>query len=784
MPSPAVSAVSIVVALLATVIAVPVFARGIARIVQTVRAGAPESGRWDHPWTRLWTAIRVSLSHDTFKGRPVVKVAHWLVMVSFVVLVLTLVSAYGQLFNPQYLLPWIGGSAVWNWIVEVLAWSGVISIATLFGIRVATNIRATRKGHPRWSRFFGSTRWQAWFVEAVIGVVCAAILVGHGLTFALARSLVAEGGDAVISTSVSHFPLTAWFGSWFVSAGPVALANAVVIVAAIKVTVSMTWMLIVGNDIAMSVAWHRFLAPVNIATTRSPRARKPVGALPLPLVDGDPSAKLADDYEAAEAAFEEAAQGSARTEETSARDAARGGGARVESAPTNQPSEAAESPVIGLGYTENLTWKDRLDFLSCTECGRCQDLCPAWNTQKPLSPKLLTLALRDNIVAASGFTPPQQAGADTTDVLAALADARTNEVGGVADANAALLPDVLNPEVIWDCTMCGACVEQCPVDIEHVDHIANVRRFQVLMESAFPKELARPFRGMETKANPYNQSPRKRLDWAKNLDFDVPVIGDDVEDATEVDYLYWVGCAGAYDEKAKRTSAAVAELLHTAGVSFAVLGSGEGCTGDPARRAGNEILFQMLAEDTIATLTDAKAQRIVVTCAHCFNTIANEFPQLGGHFEVIHHTQLLNRLVREGALTPLPPDPEDAQVVTYHDPCFLGRYNRVFEPPRELLGDEMGLDLQEMTANREVAMCCGAGGARAWMEETRGTRIASVRLDQALATGATTVATACPFCSQMLDSAVPSQADLEVKDVAVLLLEGVHRGQAGDAGVG
>lgn len=747
MASTAVSYISITVALAATAIALPVFLRAISRIVQVLRVGAPERGRWKHPWMRVWTSLRVTLSHESFKGRPVVKVAHWLVMVSFVVLVLTLVSAYGQLFNPQYLLPLLGSSAVWNWVVEILAWAGVGSILTLFAVRVGTRLQAKRRAQPRSSRFFGSTRWQAWFVEAVIGVVCAAILVGHGLTFALARAIVAAGGSPLVSPSISHFPLTAWFGSWFVSAGPVALANAVVIVAAVKVSVSMAWMLVVGNDIAMSIAWHRFLAPVNIAAARSPKGPKPLGALALPLVDGKPSNALAEDFDAAEIQQAEA-------------------------------SPEGPSPVIGLGSTADLTWKDRLDFLSCTECGRCQDLCPAWNTQKPLSPKLLTLALRDNVVAASGFTPPEQSGPDTRDVLAALTEARTNEVGGVSPTDAPLLPDVLNPEVIWDCTMCGACVEQCPVDIEHVDHIANVRRFQVLMESAFPRELSRPFRGMETKANPYNQSPRKRLDWASGLEFDVPVIGEDVEDASQVDYLFWVGCAGAYDEKAKRTSAAVAELLHTAGVSFAVLGSGEGCTGDPARRAGNEILFQMLAEDTISTLSEVKAQRIVVTCAHCFNTIANEFPQLGARFEVIHHTQLLNRLVQEGSLTPVAPDPQEAQRVTYHDPCFLGRYNRIFEPPRELLGEEMGLDLTEMSANRELAMCCGAGGARAWMEETRGTRIASTRLDQAIATGATTVATACPFCNQMLDSAVPSQTDLEIKDVAVLLLEGVHRGQA------
>jgi len=330
---------------------------------------------------------------------------------------------------------------------------------------------------------------------------------------------------------------------------------------------------------------------------------------------------------------------------------------------------------------------------------------------------------------------------------------------------------------------------------------------------------------MESKANPYNQPARKRMDWAKKLDFDIPVVGEDIEDASEVDYLFWVGCAGAYDDTAKKTSAAVAELLHTAGVSFAVLGSGESCTGDPARRAGNEALFQMLAAQAIDTLKEAKPQKIVVSCAHCFNTIAGEYPELGGSFDVVHHTQLLNRLVRDGLLTPVAPasaaptaptgedttDEARAQSagttpsvgaplkVTYHDACFLGRHNRVYEPPRELVGSLPNVELVEMPRNRDRAMCCGAGGAHAWFEETRGTRIADARIVEAAATGADVVATACPFCSQMLGSAsgtsagfvssdatdrgtegtsTPARGKLpEVRDVAVMLLEAVKRGQ-------
>ena len=746
MASPAVTYLCIGLALFTSVIGWTVFIRGVARIVTVIRAGADESGRWNSPWKRLWTSLRVSLSHDTFKNRPVVRVAHWLVMVSFVVLVLTLVASYGQLFNPLYTLPILGHSVVWNWVVEVLAALGAASIIALFAIRIATMVRAKRSGQPRSSRFFGSTRWQAWFVEFVVATVCLAVLFSHGFHYALGQ----HAGDPLVTPL--HYPLTAWFGSLVSGWSGEALANAVVIVVTVKIVTSMVWMLIVGTDIAMSISWHRFLAPVNISAGRNADGAKSLGALALPLVAGNPTPHLGEDFEELE----------------------------VEDAQANADSSSQRQPaVIGLGSTEDLTWKDRLDFMSCTECGRCQDLCPAWNTEKPLSPKLMIMALRDNVVSASGFTPNNQAGPDTADVLGALKSAQTSGPEGVSPDNAVLAGGVLNPDILWDCTMCGACVDQCPVDIEHIDHIGNMRRFQVLMESAFPRELTRPFRAMETKSNPYNQSPRKRLDWATKLDFDITVIGEDVEDATDLDYLFWVGCAGAYDEKAKRTTAAVAELLHTAGVSFGVLGSSEGCTGDPARRAGNEILFQMLAEAFIETLNEVKAKRIVVTCAHCFNSIANEFPQLDGHYEVIHHTQLLNRLVREGALTPVAPNPEEAQTVTYHDPCFLGRHNKIYEPPRELLGSDVNLNLVEMPQNRELAMCCGAGGARAWMEEKRGTRIASARVDQALSTGATTVATACPFCTQMLDSAIPSEAELEVKDVAVLLLEGVHRGKAG-----
>ncbi|MDV3222837.1 (Fe-S)-binding protein, partial [Intrasporangium sp.] len=347
-------------------------------------------------------------------------------------------------------------------------------------------------------------------------------------------------------------------------------------------------------------------------------------------------------------------------------------------------------------------------------------------------------------------------------------------------------------------------VEQCPVDIEHVDAIVDMRRYKNLIESAFPAELGGLFKNLEKNSNPWGLAPRLRMDWAKDLPFDVPQVGgsgsSDVESLDDVDYLFWVGCAGAYEDRAKKTTRAVAELLNLAGVKFAVLGDGEACTGDSARRAGNEFLYQMLAQQNVEVLNEVGATKIVVTCAHCFNTIKNEYPQLGGNYEVLHHTQLLNRLVREKRLTPVarPGEGDGLGVsragstgskVTYHDPCYLGRHNQVYAPPRELLQVLPGVEYAEMERSGEKSFCCGAGGARMWMEEKLGTRINNNRTEEALATGADRIAIGCPFCKVMLTDGLnaavqdgkKAEGEVEVVDVAQMLLAAVRRGDDGDA---
>lgn len=802
MPSPTLSTVSWVLAYLMTAIALTAFIRGLIDLWRTFSSGTPEPGRTSLPWKRAWQVIWTVISHREFKGRPFVRAAHWLVMVSFIFLSITLISAYVHLRDPHWQLPLLGGFFLWNWLVEVLALLGLVGIvhlmlhrrreghgsdaeAALSGANPAKDFVKSREEQPRrWgsagalaSRFLGSTRWQARFVEWVILLVCVAILSLRSFDVAL---------QAIQSPQSSldwlNFPLTGVLGSLWVGAdwSETTLANLIVVTSLVKILVSMTWMMVVGIQTSMGIAWHRFLAFANLYTRRNADGSKSLGPAAPMLING------------------------------------------VEVTSPDAFDDIDDDTVLGAGTIADMSWKDRLDLYTCTECGRCQELCPAWNTQKPLSPKLLVMSLRDHAQAAARteittleVTDAEVPGEATVhdleesgsmlmergispsphsfDLLSALTLSGATGPDGVPVAEAPLVPDVIPSEVLWNCTMCGACVSQCPVDIEHIDHVLDLRRHQVLMKSAFPKELGRAFRGMESKQNPYNQPARKRLEWAKDLDFEVPVVGIDVESAEDVDWLFWVGCAGAFDDRGRATSAAVATLLYTSGVSFAVLGQGESCTGDPARRAGNEPLFQMLAQASIESLTEAKAKNIVVTCAHCFNTIAGEYPQLGGHFNVVHHTQLLNRLVREGRLklmAPLVGQPGSERTITYHDPCFLGRHNQVYQPPRELVASLPGIELVEMPRSGERAMCCGAGGAHAWFEESRGVRIADARIAEAASTGAEVVATACPFCTQMLGSATGSSVGLElsstdepagsaslpeVKDVAVLLLESVQR---------
>ncbi len=405
-----------------------------------------------------------------------------------------------------------------------------------------------------------------------------------------------------------------------------------------------------------------------------------------------------------------------------------------------------EDTRFGAAVATDLTRKQVLDLYSCTECGRCQEVCPAWSTGKPLSPKLLIMGLRDQVVA------------EAPAILAAAS-------GGVVELQP-LVPNAVTDEVVWDCVTCGACVRECPVDIEHVDTIVDLRRNLVMAESRFPPEAGTMLRGIESSENPWGQPASARTEWTQGLEgIHVLEPGDPPPEV-----LFWVGCAGAFDERAKATTRSIARLLTAAGIDVAILGPRERCTGDPARRMGHEYLFQTLAEQNVETLNGAGVTKIVASCAHCFNTLANEYPDYGGGYEVVHHTELLAGLIRDGRLGAAA---SASGTVTYHDACYLGRHNGRYDAPRDVLRST-GADAVEMPRNRERSFCCGAGGARMWMEEGGDARINDTRFAEAEGTGADTVAVACPYCFVMLDDAAKAKgSEVRVADVATLLAESV-----------
>jgi Fe-S oxidoreductase len=411
--------------------------------------------------------------------------------------------------------------------------------------------------------------------------------------------------------------------------------------------------------------------------------------------------------------------------------------------------ERPEAEVrFGSARVTDMTWKQTLDTMSCTECGRCQDVCPAYATGKALSPKLLIMAIRDQAMAEG----PK-----------ALADPSYKPPP--------IVPNAVTDDIVWDCVTCGACVRECPVGIEHIDHIIDLRRNLVMVESRFPEEAGTMLRDVDRSSNPWGKPQADRTHWADGLGVRVLQPGDPAPDV-----LFWVGCAPAFDERARKGAVSTAKLMLAAGVDFAILGPREACTGDPARRMGDEYTFQRLAGQNVGTLNEAGVKKIVTTCPHCFNSIGNEYPDFGGRYEVVHHTEFLAELVRDGRLNPLAGE----QKITYHDSCYLARHNDVRSQPRELVA-AVGTAV-EMPRNRERTFCCGAGGARMWMEEKRGRPINQERVREAAETGAETLAVACPFCTVMLDDGVrETGAKLQVIDLATLLSEAVERRRAKEA---
>ena len=709
-------ALRIIIGLALTAVALAIAGRRLWWLYRIGRTGQPAPERIqavrEHPARDAGTEVTEVLGQRKLLKWSVPGTAHFVTFWGFIILILTLIETYGDLFSKTFAIPGIGHWAWVGFLEDLFAVAVLAGIITFAVIR----LRADPKREGRKSRFAGSHTAAAWLVLFLIFMVVATLLLYRGAQINTGDFPYAHGAFA--SQIVGH-----WLAPLGLTANK-ALETTFVL---LQLAVVLGFLVVV----TYSKHLHIVLAPLNVLFSRRPdglRALQPMRS----------GGKVLD--------FEEA---------------------------------DPDTDIFGRGKIEDFTWKGMMDMATCTECGRCQSQCPAWATGKPLSPKMLILDLRDHAFAKAPYLLAKS-DEDREKLPDAVKGEAERPLVGDKDANG-----VIDPDVLWSCTNCGACVEECPVDIEHIDHITDMRRHQVLIESAFPTEASSMLKNLENKGDPWGMGEARRLEWAEGLGFEVPVVDGPIGD--DVEYLFWVGCAGALEDRAKKTTKAIATLLHTAGVSFAVLGPAETCTGDPARRMGNEFVFSMLAQQNIETLNEAGARKIVASCPHCFNALANEYPQLGGNYEVIHHTQLLARLVTEGKLTPVTPVEEK---ITYHDPCFLGRHNRVFTPPREIMEHVPGVRAQEMHRCKERGFCCGAGGARMWMEERIGKRINTERIDEALGTNPDTISTGCPYCLVMLGDAISAKKSsgdaaesLEVVDVAQILARSV-RPSAAAAAVG
>jgi Fe-S oxidoreductase len=647
---------------LALAVAGGIFARRAYQLYRFVRLGRPVA-RFDHIPSRVGLEATVVLGQRKLLQRLGPGLMHAFIFWGFLVLLTTIVEAFGSVFQPTFAIPVIGRSA-WLGLIQ-----DAFSVLVVVGVGMALYFRKAQRPE----RFTGSHLEEADFILVMI--------LGIMLTLAL------QGGARIVM-GINESP-----AQWT----PVSNALASLFEGMTGDTQGFVERLFLWSHILLILGFlayipyskhlHIVVSAVNVFFSNT-KARGKLTTLDLDL------------------------------------------------------ESAGEEIHLGAGTIEDLTWKEILDTYSCTECGRCQAVCPAWNTGKALSPKLIVMNLRDHLF---------QQGPE---ILAA------RQRGDERD-RIPLNPEVIEDEAVWDCTTCGACMQECPVNIEHIDHIVDMRRNLVMAESRFPQEAATMLRNLESSQNPWGQSQSQRASWADGLG--VQVLGE----GQAPEYLYWVGCAGSFDDRARRISRAVVRVLQDAELPFAILGPRELCTGDPARRMGNEYLFQELARRNIDTLGDVEAKTIVANCPHCFNTLKNEYPDLGGRYRVIHHTELFARLMREGRLVAEQPLDE---VVTYHDPCYLGRHNDTYDEPRDVLERIPGVSTREMPRHRARGFCCGAGGSRMWMEEHVGKRVNLERTEEAISTGAGTLGVACPYCLIMLDDGAKAKGEaIKVADVAEMV---------------
>ncbi len=679
----------------------------------------------------LFWALRSQMKMPKYAGAGF---AHYGIFLGFAVLILRTIILIGRGFSPGFNLWVLDPAGPMPWKILGIGYSvmkDVVVLGVLFGVAYFIKARLLDKQRRL------AYGWHATVILSVIASMMLTDTLYDGTLIARAAlAMPATDGDlaARVMTAATHeASILGFFAAHLLLALGIQSAGALTAIGIFGWLTHVTLVLGFLNYLPYGKHFHVLTALFNVLF----RSMEVPGRLP-------PMAKNSDELMELVGAAAELPN------------------------PTDAP--------VGVAQLEHFSWKSILDFYTCTECGRCSDNCPAHRTGKILSPKHLLLELRNHaydrqeeVIARPGGPragiaafPPATASAEGE------GEKKDAPVKAKEIKHVDLVPLVIDPDILWGCTTCRACEEQCPVMITYVDKIVDMRRNLVLVKGEFPHELQKTFSALETNGNPWNITKLDRGTWAEGLE--IPLF----RDRPEADVLFWVGCAGSYDDNAKKISRATARILKAASVDFAILGDQETCTGDPARRAGNEYLYLMLAEQNVATLNEYKPKTIVTTCPHCFNTLLNEYPDLGGRYNVVHHTDFILGLLTEKKITP---KKAVRAKVAYHDSCYLGRYNNVYESPREILRRIPGVQLVEAELNREKGLCCGAGGGQMWMEEQNNDRVNKRRTLQLLDTGATKIATGCPFCQTMLSDGIKAfeedlekeQRSVEQMDVAVML---------------
>jgi Fe-S oxidoreductase len=720
---------------------------------QLMRIGKFEN-RFDRIPERISAVLRYAFAQEKMSYYQPAGWAHKLIFVGFLVLLFRTIILWGRGFDPSWNLFILGPTQPIGKVYEFA--KDLVAVAVLVGVSVFFYYRVIRRQKRM------SHSGEAILILAIIATMMISDIAYDGASLVLAdrfQELCVPGSvEAVGAACGSMATIVAPLGmgdeihsgfSFFPSPAGSAMAqalkglspSALITVAHLGFWTHSTLVLVFLNILPYSKHFHVITAIFNVA-----------------FKDMEPRGRLAPMAENAEKLMEKLSEASEMPDPTQAH--------------------------IGVAKVEHLSWKAVLDFYTCTECGRCSDNCPAHKTGKILSPKHYMLALRDHmynhqaeLVEREMRWGPGLEGAAAAHTAEAQADAKDPEL--LADEREGakrppqykpidLVPEIIHPDVLWACTTCRACEEQCPVLISYVDKIVDMRRNLVMIKNEFPHELQKPFQAMEVNGNPWNLSRMDRSAWSDGLD--IPTFAE----KPDAEVLYWVGCAASYDDRAKKIARATARLMKKAGVDFAILGQEETCTGDPARRAGNEMLFAMLAETNAAVLNTYKEQggmkTVVTACPHCFNTLKNEYPDFGATLEVVHHAEFLNGLLATQRL--VPKKPVQGKIV-FHDSCYLGRYNDVYESPREILRAIPGVELVEPEYwTKTRGLCCGAGGAQMWMEEQNSNRVNVKRTLQLVDTGAKTIASGCPFCMTMLTDGVKDQnleERIKTLDVAELL---------------